>query len=549
MSGSGHRGGPPGRRAARVSRTIDNGRDGHASSGGRSTRSGRSTPGGRRVQPRRRRARLYHARSLTSTLGLTALGTLLPGSSILLAGRRVLGLSLLVVTGLLGALVVYGLTHETELLAAAVDPDKLLAGSVLMFVILVGIIGVATLTYRTVRRPQAPERERAVEVAFVVVLCLLVTTPFAVGARFAFVQRDLVSTVFAEGGDDVRVPVEEEHVWGRDDRVNVLLLGGDGGVHRTGVRTDTVILASMDADTGDTVLFSLPRNLQSLPFPRGSELHQEYPDGFTDPSGDPLESMLNAVYGKVPTLYPRMFPDVENPGAEALKQGVSAALGIPVDYYVLINLRGFQQMVDAIGGVTVNINEPIPIGGNTDRGVPPRDYLDPGPHQHLDGFEALWFARGRYGLDDYNRMERQRCVIGAFIDEADPVTLLRRYEALASAGKEIVRTDIPQEIVPQFVELTLHLRDGTVRSVVFRYTDAFNPNDPDYDWMHRKVERTMGQVSGDATDNTDKTGAAGRGRADRAPRSPDATASAEPDAGVTGDKSDGSDPCGYHPVG
>jgi len=463
VSGAGRPGGPPGRRAARVSRILDGSGSGaparrtgrrkssrtdrtrtRAGSGSRvsrgslSSRGSRALPRGRRAQPpRRRRARRYHANSLTSTLGLTALGTLLPGSSILLAGRRGLGLALLVVTGLLGALAVYGLTHQAELLAAAVDPDKLMAASVLSFVILVGLIGVAALTYRIVRRPRAPERERAVEVAFVVVLCLLVTTPFAIGARFAMVQRDLVSTVFAETRPGDAPVVAESHVWGRDDRVNVLLLGGDGGVHRTGVRTDTVILASMDADSGDTVLFSLPRNLQSLPFPPGSELDRHYPDGFTDPSGDPLESMLNAVYGKVPVLYPRMFPDAENPGAEAVKQGVSTALGIPVDYYVLINLKGFQEMVDAIGGVTVNINEPIPIGGNTDKGVPPHDYLDPGPDQHLDGFEALWFARGRYGLDDYNRMERQRCVVGAFIDEADPVTLLRRYEALASAGKRI----------------------------------------------------------------------------------------------------------------
>ena len=538
MSGTGRRGGPPGRRAARVSRTLD----------GSGTRRAGSRTRGRRVPPSRRRARMYHANTLAGTLGLTTLGTLLPGSGMLVAGRRGLGLALLAVTGLLGALVAYGLTHSTELLAAAVDPDKLLVASVLSFVILVGMVGVAALTYRMVRRPSAPGGQRVVEVTFVVVLCLLVTAPFAVGARFAFVQRDLVSTVFADNGPGEQ-PVAASHPWGQDDRVNVLLLGGDGGVHRIGVRTDSVILASMDADTGNTVLFSLPRNLQRLPFPAGSRLHRLYPDGFTDPSGDPLESMLNAVYGKIPALYPRMFRDAENPGAEALKQGVSAALGIPVDYYVLINLKGFQEMVDAIGGVTVNINEPIPIGGSTDKGVPPRDYLDPGPNQHLDGFQALWFARGRYGLDDYNRMERQRCVIGAFIDEADPVTLLSRYEALASAGKEIVRTDIPQEIVPQFVKLTLHLRDGGVRSVVFRYSDAFNPNDPDYHWMHRKVRRTLAQVSGEPAGPADRGASAGsrhgggRGRHHRAAATP------APGSGVTGDKSDGTDPCGYHPVG
>jgi polyisoprenyl-teichoic acid--peptidoglycan teichoic acid transferase len=535
VSDRGQQRNPPGRRAARV---------GRVSQGGRGGQRRHARPPARRARVPRSRARFHRAETLAGTLGLTALGTFIPGSGILLAGRRGLGLALLAVTGVLAGLVLYAVTHKSAVLAAAVDPDKLLVASLGSLTIVLGTIGIGVLTYLMVRRRRAPERERAVEIAFVVLLCLVVAAPFAVGARFAFVQRDLVNSVFAQRG----APVETgEHVWGSDDRVNVLLLGGDGGVHRIGIRTDTVILASMDADTGDTVLFSLPRNLQRLPFPAGSELDRLYPHGFTDPSGDPLESMLNAVYGKVPALYPHLFRDAENPGAKALEQGVSAALGMPVDHYVLINLKGFQQMVDAIGGVTVNINEPIPIGGNTDKGIPPRDYLQPGPSQHLDGFEALWFARGRYGLDDYNRMARQRCVVDAFIDETDPMTLLRRYESLASAGKEIVRTDIPQELVPSFAELALNLRNGDVHSVVFRLTDAFNPNDPDYGWMHRKVERTLAKAF--APDEprpgpgpTHGAGPRPRASAGATPPAPDASATAAPERPAH-------DPCAYHPVG
>ena len=115
---------------------------------------------------------------------------------------------------------------------------------------------------------------------------------------------------------------------------------------------------------------------------------------------------------------------------------------------MLINLLGFQQLVDAIGGVTVNINEPIAINGNTDAGIPPTGYLEPGPDQHLDGFHALWYSRGRWGSDDYQRMLRQRCMVNAIVDEADPLNVLRRYQALAQAGKEILRTDIPRELMP-----------------------------------------------------------------------------------------------------
>lgn len=488
---------------------------------------------GRRVrqQPRRRRARFHHAHSLAGTLGLTALGTLVPGSGMVVAGRRGLGLVLVAIS--FGALGLLGFATQDRraLLDAALDPEKLMMVALASFGVLLVLVLVVVLTYRMVRRPRAPDRDRAIELTFVVALCLLVAAPFAVGARYAVLQRDLVKTVFADTGS----VADEEDPWGGDERVNVLLLGGDGGVHRVGIRTDSVMVASIDPETGDAVLFGLPRNLAEVPFPEGSELEELYPEGFTG-EGDPLEWMLNAVYGNAPELHPDVFADVDNPGAEAVKQAASGALGIDVDYYLLVNLHGFREVVDAIGGVTVNINEPIPIGGNTDLGVPPEDYLDPGPSQHLDGFDALWFARGRYGLDDYNRMERQRCVVDALIDEVDPVTVLRRYEALANAGKEIMRTDIPQDLVPAFVELGMDRGEGGVKSVVFRYSDRFDPNDPDYDWMHRKVDRTL------AADESE----AGPKKPRPSPAPVPATRSPEQTTAEGGDKAD---PCAYHPVG
>ena len=78
--------------------------------------------------------------------------------------------------------------------------------------------------------------------------------------------------------------------------------------------------------------------------------------------------MLNAIYGQVPALHPGILGESDNEGADAVKQAVEGSLGVPVDYYVLVNLDGFREIVDAMGGVTVNINEPIAIQGDTDRG-------------------------------------------------------------------------------------------------------------------------------------------------------------------------------------
>jgi polyisoprenyl-teichoic acid--peptidoglycan teichoic acid transferase len=458
---------------------------------------------------RRRRqdpgARHFRARSLGGALGLTTLGTFVPGTGFLAAGRRRLGWVVLAIAGVfLGAAVWLGLTQRRELLHVAVNPNqlRLIAGGLLLM--LVAWVAVVVTTHRMIRPTGLSGAQRFFSSAFVALLCLLVATPFAVGARYAYVQSDLIDTIFGSEESATTPTITGDDPWGDDDRVNVMLLGGDGGVDREGIRTDSVIVASIDTETGNTVLFSLPRNLEEVPFPKDSPLHDAYPDGFTGEDGD-QEFMLNAIYRNVPAQHPGILGTSDNEGADALKLGVSGALGITVDYYVLVNLAGFEQLVDAMGGVTVNINEPIPIGGNSDLNVPPEDYLDPGAEQHLDGFEALWYSRGRYGLDDYNRMERQRCMIDAIIDEANPTNLLRRYTSIASATKEILRTDIPQEVLDDFVDLALEIKDGKVRSVVFKYTydldssdpNFFNPGDPDYKWMHRTVAKAIGEAPGD----------------------------------------------------
>jgi anionic cell wall polymer biosynthesis LytR-Cps2A-Psr (LCP) family protein len=140
----------------------------------------------------------------------------------------------------------------------------------------------------------------------------------------------------------------------------------------------------------------------------------------------------------------------------------------------------------------VNINEPIAINGNTDAGIPPTGYLEPGPNQHLNGFHALWYSRGRWGSDDYQRMLRQRCMVSALIDAADPLTVLTRYQQLAKAGEEILRTDIPRKLMPAFVDLALKVKDTKGKSLAFISSDKFFSGDPDFDWMHETVAKALG---------------------------------------------------------
>lgn len=108
----------------------------------------------------------------------------------------------------------------------------------------------------------------------------------------------------------------------------------------------------------------------------------------------------------------------------------------------------------------------------------------------MDGATALAFARGRFGLTDYDRMDRQRCTIDAIIDAADPMTLLRQYQRLAATTQDIVSTDIPRSALDDFVDLGLLVKDADVRSVVFD-PNLIDPAYPDYDLMRQIVEDSL----------------------------------------------------------
>jgi LCP family protein required for cell wall assembly len=481
------------------------------------------------------RPRFRRARGLPGTLGVTAMATLLPGSGFLYARRRALGLLVLVPALLLGGLGGWYLYRNPDAAVDLVfDTQQLGVVAVALVVVLTAWVATIVLTYLMVRTRPRPRWHGFVGYAFVALMCAAVTAPLAVAARYSVVQADLVEHVFQDNRS-ATVPqgVTEKDPWGGRDRVNVLLLGGDGNIHRDGVRTDSIILASIDVRSGRTVLFSLPRNLMHAQFAKGSPLRKLYPDGYQG-DGDPNNYLLNAVYGIVPALHPGVLGKSDNEGADAIKLAVQGILRLPVDYYVLVNLNGFRAIVDAMGGVTVNVNQPVPIGGNTDLGIPPDDYIEPGPDKELNGFEALWFSRGRYGSDDYQRMERQRCMIGAIVDEAKPVNLLRRYQALAAAGRQLVRTDIPSDLLPAFVDLATEMKGRGVRSVVFRRSEAFEPSNPDFEWMREKVRKALAPPA-----PRDPGLRAGGG----SPAQPPRDAEDQPAAAV-----DTADSCGYQPA-
>ena len=444
------------------------------------------------IKPGRRKAGPHRCDSVLHAVGWTVLSAVVPGAGFLHSRRQRLGAVVLLVAliGLVWA--AFAMPHDLHgALNLAFDTSRLTRDAVITAICLVLWVAVVVSTFVLLRpRPAGRPWHLAGGGAFVGALCLVVVAPVGLVVRDAFAQAHVVNAVFTHNKGATTPVVKKEDPWHGRDRVNVLLLGGDSGPGREGTRTDTMMLASLDTRTGRTVTFGLPRNLMDVPFPANSPLHAAYPNGFTGP-GDPGFWMLNAVYREVPILHPHILGKSADEGADAIKQAVEGATGLPVDYYVLVDFTGFRQLVDAMGGITVNVNVRVAINGQTDAGIPPTGYIEPGPNQHLDGFHALWYARGRYGADDYQRMSRQRCVINAIIDEANPVNLLRRYQALASAGSRLVTTDIPKELLPAFVQLALKAKDHPAKSVLFRLSDDFSPGDPDFDYMHQVVQKAL----------------------------------------------------------
>lgn len=466
-------------------------------------------------------------------LSLVTLGALMPGVGLIATGRRIAGWIVLgawigLVAGVLVGVLRAG---RTGLVSIGSNPSTLrIVGIALLALAVVWLIS-ATVTLYLLQQPSLSGVQRFSGAVAVIAVMSLAITPLVTLASHSRTQTQLIDRVFASGDQiSLTTPREQPDVadpWAGRPRVNVLLLGGDGGKGRDGIRPDTVILASVDTASGRTALLSLPRNLQRVPFSEDSPLHELYPEGFTGP-GDPNEWLLNAIYQNVPAMHPDVFEESSFPGADATKWAVEGALGLDVDYFVLVNLDGFKQIVDALGGVTIDVHYRIPMGTKLDERTgqctEASGWIEPGPNQHLDGAHALWYARARCGpppvTDDYNRMERQRCVIGAIIDEARPMTLLRHYRRVAGALEDVFFTDIPQTLLPAFADLATRVQGSSVSTLAFT-DEVIVPQDPDYELLHTLATEA---IESPAPPEAEVTAAAGT-------PAPSPSPGAEPDSG------------------
>ncbi|MBA3781861.1 MAG: LCP family protein, partial [Nocardioides sp.] len=412
-------------------------------------------------------------------VSLMLMTLVLPGSAQLVAGNRRVGriaLRIWFALVLLGLVALVTSITSRDFAFWAVSNTMLLG--VIRLALMALAIGWAALfvdAWRIGQPLTLRQNHRLAVVGVNGVLCFSVAGTLLMGAHMVGVQRDFMITMFGDG----------EVVGAHDGRFNVLLLGGDSGAGRWGLRPDSMTIASVDAETGKSVLISLPRNMQNFPFSPGSVMAKEFPKGF-DCDG----CYLNGVSTWAGD-HTDLFKGSKQPGVDATIMAIEGITDLKINYWAMVNLEGFKDLVDAVGGVELTVRDRIPVGG---LGSDVTGYIEPGTRT-LDGHDTLWFARSREGSDDYSRMARQKCVMGAMLEQISPEVAVRNFQKIAKASTQMISTNVPQSEVDNFMGLALRAKSQKIATLSL-VPPMINTAEPDIALVQQKITEAIDKSEG-----------------------------------------------------
>src|SRR5436309_15185396 len=249
-------------------------------------------------------------------------------------------------------------------------------------------------------------------------------------------------SVGTNSGQDYSPPV-----WTERERLNVLLLGVDSRGDSTTQNTDTMIVLSLDPVNKTAAMLSIPR-----------DVYIDRPGVFTD--------KINAAYAYG--------------GYDLTRKVVEDLLGIRLNAYALVDFDAFTKIVDAVGGVVIDVKRPV-----RDEPYPTPDYgverldIAAGP-QLMDGQTALRFARSRHDTNDYSRAQRQQLVLSALRTRLAEGDFLRGLPALVDRVGSAVQTNFdPANVIPLAQQLgglpvdTLPSSETTGADIVVRVGTDF----------------------------------------------------------------------------
>ncbi len=244
--------------------------------------------------------------------------------------------------------------------------------------------------------------------------------------------------------------------WDGKERLNILLIGADeqGGGHNT----DTLITVSIDPVTKQVAMFSLPRDTVDVPIPQGPA-RQVW--------GRSYSGKINSFFANNRHRSDLWSGNDRTRGYNALKSVLGELYDLDIKYFVEVNFEGFQKVVDSVGGVTINVQ--IPVSDDRfpgERGKLYRLYIPTGI-QHMDGAQALKYARSRHSSTDFDRGQRQQRVLLSLREQADPQNLIPKLPELIAALKKTVRTDVPLDQMDELLGLASEVDTKNIRSYVF----------------------------------------------------------------------------------
>ena len=264
--------------------------------------------------------------------------------------------------------------------------------------------------------------------ALIVLLCVSLSLALAsigpgtlLALRDRWLGRNLQETV-STIGQVAQVIVAERDVWPAPDngRVTLLLMGIDARdkLKEGASRTDVMTLVTIDPISRTAAMLSIPRDLY-VPLPGYNE-----------------QQRINTAYfwGEVNHL--------PGGGSGFAEQTVTYNFGVPLQRYAVIDFEGFKEIVDAVGGVDIDVPQEI-----VDYEYPTPDYRTevlkiPAGRIHMDGELALKYVRTRHADSDFGRLQRQQQVMLAIRDKAVSIGSLNRVPEVLNAVSDSLQTDL-----------------------------------------------------------------------------------------------------------
>jgi LCP family protein required for cell wall assembly len=348
---------------------------------------------------------------------------------------------------LVAVLVLLQVQSPARLVAWIVAPEILGALLTLNLLLLAWRLLSVGHAFLDTRRPGPTGRLGAIGI---VVILLLVALPHVVVYRYGTILGETFARVFDGALDDSDGPPGP--VPGGGGRINVLLVGVDAKRDRTAILTDTIMVASLDPVGRSVSLLSVPRDLVDTPLGNG------------DVFGPKLNSLLGYA-----DRNPDAFPQG---GMRALEDAVGALLDIPIHYYAKLDFSGFITMVDAVGGVDVTVAKGFDDPGYDGFGFDSRGYSITAGDHHLDGANALAYARSRKGAgeSDFTRAARQQQILVAMRDQVSSGgSLLFELPSLLDAVGHTIRSDVPVHQLPELAAILDEVDRTDMVSVVIRF--------------------------------------------------------------------------------